>query len=120
MTTAAPKSPITTHVLDVSRGKPASGMGVRLELKAATGEWTELGRAETDADGRASGLLTPGARLMRGVYRLSFETGEYFAEREGKTFYPTVDIAFDVSDPAEHYHVPLLLSPYGYSTYRGS
>jgi 5-hydroxyisourate hydrolase len=111
-------SPLTTHVLDTSTGRPASGVGLALHRRAPEG-FVGLARAETNADGRAPDLLPAGA-LEAGVYRLSFATGAYFA-REGRTcFYPEVTIEFEVTHPDEHHHVPLLLSPFGYSTYRGS
>ena len=113
-------SAITTHVLDTSRGRPASGVAVRLELESADGAWKRIGKAVTDADGRASNLLPHGFALHGGVYRLTFATGPYFAAQEIEAFYREVVIVFTVSDPAQHYHVPLLLSPFGYSTYRGS
>ena len=113
-------SAITTHVLDISRGRPASGVAVRLELEGADGAWQQIGEGTTDADGRAKDLLPPGFSLQDGVYRLAFATGAYFAAQEIEAFYREVVIVFTVSDPAQHYHVPLLLSPFGYSTYRGS
>jgi 5-hydroxyisourate hydrolase len=113
-------SAITTHVLDTSRGRPAKGVAVRLELESADGSWKQIGKGTTDADGRAKDLLPDGFALHGGVYRLTFETGSYFASREIEAFYREVVIVFTVSDPAQHYHVPLLLSPFGYSTYRGS
>jgi 5-hydroxyisourate hydrolase len=112
-------SGITTHVLDTARGKPASGVAVVLEIRDGEG-WRELGRAATDADGRARHLLPEGAALVPGTYRITFATGDYFRGQGIEGFYPEAAIAFDVRDAAEHYHVPLLLSPYGYSTYRGS
>ena len=111
-------SPITTHVLDVSLGKPAAGVPAVLEGQAGGG-WKELGRGVTDADGRIKTLLAPGA-LTAGVYRLSFDTAAYFKARGTAGFYPSVPIVFEITAAAEHYHVPLLLSPFGYSTYRGS
>lgn len=111
-------SQITTHVLDTSLGRPAAGVPVMLEIEAR-GVWKELSRGATDSDGRLRHLLAPGA-LVKGVYRLTFETREYFAQLHKKGFYPQVSIVFEVPDAAEHYHVPLLLSPFGYSTYRGS
>ncbi len=112
-------SPITTHILDVSRGRPARGVHVVLLRETAAG-WQELGRGVTDADGRVKTLLSEDARLEAGAHRLEFESGEYF-ERDGiATFYRTVIIEFSITAPDEHYHVPLLLSPFGYSTYRGS
>jgi len=113
-------SPITTHVLDISRGRPASGVSVTLELESATGAWKQISKGATDADGRARDLVPAGFALPEGVYRLTFETGPYFAAQEVESFYREVVIVFTVSDPAQHYHVPLLLSPFGYSTYRGS
>jgi 5-hydroxyisourate hydrolase len=111
-------SPLTTHVLDISLGRPATGVEVRLELHEAAG-WRELARARTDDDGRVRGLLEPGA-LQVARYRLTFATGEYFAADGRACFYPEVAIEFAITRPGEHHHVPLLLSPFGYSTYRGS
>jgi len=110
---------ITTHILDMSRGKPASGVAVVLEAKGAGG-WQVLGRGVTDEDGRIRGLLNDDFVLTPGAYRLIFQTGDYFAAQQIETFYTEVTISFNVRDAAEHYHVPLLLSPFGYSTYRGS
>ena len=108
---------LSTHVLDASRGTPASGVAVRL----ATTDGHELASAVTDADGRVRELA---AELPAGDYRLTFATGEYFAANGQKGFYPEVVVTFTVTDAdidsAQHHHVPLLLSPYAYSTYRGS
>jgi 5-hydroxyisourate hydrolase len=112
-------SGVTTHVLDTSRGKPAAGMGVVLE-HASAGEWQRVGSGETATDGRAANLAPAGTTLSAGTYRLVFDTGAYFQALGVTGFYPEVVIVFEVRDPADHYHVPLLLSPYGYSTYRGS
>lgn len=112
-------SAITTHVLDISRGQPAQGVAVTLEVESGEG-WRVLGRGETDADGRQRGLLPFDFKLAAGVYRLTFSTSDYFAARSVESFYPEVMISFIVSEGAAHYHVPLLLSPFGYSTYRGS
>jgi 5-hydroxyisourate hydrolase len=109
-----PRSPITTHVLDTARGKPAAGLGVVLELKDRD-HWIVLARTKTDADGRALGLLPADHGLTLGTYRLTFLVGPW---QEG--FFPEVAVTFRITDPEEHYHVPLLLSPFGYSTYRGS
>ena len=100
---------ITTHILDTTKGRPGSGVAVSLEIERG-GKWEIVGRGETDADGRLR-TLTEGKRLERATYRLTFETGGFF---------PQVTITFRVYQPEEHYHVPLLLSPYGYTTYRGS
>ena len=115
---ATQRSPITTHVLDVSLGRPAHGVVVRLACADGSG-WKEVGRGETDLDGRASRLMEPGT-LIAGSYRISFELGPYFAASARRSFYPSVEIVFVVESVTEHYHVPLLLSPFGYSTYRGS
>lgn len=109
---------ITTHVLDVARGRPAEGVGVLLSIRTGEG-WRELGRAATDADGRVASFPDAGP-LEAGMYRLRFETGDWFRGQGIEGFWPHVEIAFEVADPGEHYHVPLLLSPFGYSTYRGS
>jgi 5-hydroxyisourate hydrolase len=113
-------SAITTHVLDLSLGRPAAGVPVVLEVQGADGGWRGLGAGATDADGRLRSLVPEGAALAVGTYRLTFDTGAYFAARRVETFYPRVSVVFSVRDPAPHYHVPLLLSPHGYSTYRGS
>ena len=112
-------SPITTHILDTARGCPAAGVSVYLEAQNAAGEWQRIGEGTTDADGRNKGLMEPG-RLTAGVYRISFDTAGYYRAIGGTSFYPEVQIAFEVRAADEHYHVPLLLSPFGYSTYRGS
>ena len=101
---------ITTHILDTSRGKPAAGIAVTLERAMPNGSWSPVGRGTTDNDGRLRTLTT--GDVEKGTYRLTFETGT--------AFYPQVVIIFNVADGAQHYHVPLLLSPWGYSTYRGS
>lgn len=113
-------SAITTHVLDISRGRPASGVAVTLERETTDGGWQEIGKGATDPDGRARDLLSDDYVLSEGIYRLTFATGAYFAAQEIESFYREVVIAFSVNDPAQHYHLPLLLSPFGYSTYRGS
>ena len=113
-------SPITTHVLDISRGLAAMGVAVRLEMGKAPDRWDLIGKGTTDTDGRVSGLLPDNFPLKTGVYRLIFETGAYFKTVGVKDyFYPAVTVAFEIKD-ARHHHVPLLLSPFGYSTYRGS
>ncbi len=110
---------ITTHVLDVQRGRPAADLGVTLDIRIA-GRWTDLARSSTNAEGRVEGLLPPDAHLEPGTYRLQFETGPWFAKTGTPGFYPFVTIVFEVTHSEEHYHVPLLLSAHGYTTYRGS
>jgi 5-hydroxyisourate hydrolase len=107
-------SSVSTHVLDTSRGAPATGMPVALEAQVL-GEWILIGQAATDADGRVKGFVPVDVPVAPGVYRIRFDTGRY---QEG--FYPEVVVVFRIDNPAQHYHVPLLLSPFGYSTYRGS
>ena len=113
-------SPVTTHVLDISIGRPAQGVAVTLLLQTAGTEWKEIARGVTAQDGRLVNLLPSGRKLATGSYRLRFETGAYFAARQSAAFYPFVEITFAVIDAGQHYHVPLLVSPYGYTTYRGS
>ncbi len=112
-------SPITTHVLDTARGRPAAGVAITLYRVADSGNTVELATGHTNADGRLTDLLDS-SDLAAGTYRLSFDTASYFASLDVATFYPRVEITFTISEPTEHYHVPLLLSPFGYSTYRGS
>ena len=112
-------SAITTHVLDTARGRPAEGVPVVLE-RLVDGASTILGSGATDADGRLRDLLPADAPLATGTYRLIFDTAAYFRAQVVDAFYPQVVIDFQVRDGAQHYHVPLLLSPFGYSTYRGS
>ena len=115
-------SPITTHVLDTARGLPAAGVAVVLDVATdgQTPGWRELGRGTTDADGRVQSLLPADARLGRGTYRLTFATGTYFAAQGAAAFHPEVVIVFTLDDPTRHHHVPLLVAPFGYTTYRGS
>ena len=108
---------ITTHVLDTARGVPAPGVPVRLERVSGRGA-DEIGRASTDADGRV-GDIGP-ERLPAGTYRLVFDTAGYFAQQRTAGFFPEVAVTFTVDGQGQHYHVPLLLSPFGFSTYRGS
>lgn len=113
-------SAITTHVLDTSRGRPAAGVSVSLFRQYEPENWHIIGKGTTDADGRLKFSLFEGKVLEEGFYRLRFHTGAYFKAQGVEGFYPTVELIFHVRDAAEHHHVPLLLSPYGYSTYRGS
>lgn len=117
-------SSITTHILDLSLGRPAPDVHVTLEVRDALAtdreKWDLVGCGETDTDGRLKTLVPAGISLSTGIYRLTFDTGAYFAANNIETFYPSVTVAFSVGDVSAHYHVPLLLSPFGYSTYRGS
>lgn len=112
-------SPLTTHVLDIRLGRPAAGVTVRLERRDALGSWHSVAAGTTNDDGRIVDLLQPG-ELHAGRYRLTFETGDYFAAQKVESFYPEVAVDFQIAAAEQHYHVPLLLAPYGYSTYRGS
>jgi 5-hydroxyisourate hydrolase len=123
---------LSTHVLDATSGRPAAGVPVQLERRGPDG-WSPAGAGQTDADGRlrlAGGAdgrepgQEPAAGSGRGfepgVYRITFGTGAYFQARGVASFYPEVTVTFEITGPGEHYHVPLLLSPFAYSTYRGS
>ncbi len=114
------KGPITTHVLDLASGSPASGIPARLEYLAHLNDWHPAGAGTTDSDGRIDNLLQAGHALRAGSYRLSFELADYHENAGRASFHPRVTIDFVVLDTEQHYHVPLLLSPFGYSTYRGS
>ena len=111
-------SQLTTHILDTSIGKPASAVSIILEQKKS-GAWIKVAEGKTNDDGRISDLLVNGNVLEKGIYRLLFDTAGYFQKQNKKSFYPQVTVEFEISD-ASHYHVPLLLNPFGYSTYRGS
>ena len=112
-------SQITTHVLDTSKGQPAAGISVDLEKSEEQSKWSNIGSGTTNSDGRVGDLLNPDEVLPPGTYRLVFHTSTYFQNNQQESFYPFIYIVFETKDSA-HYHVPLLLSPYGYSTYRGS
>ena len=112
-------SRISTHVLDIALGKPATDVPVRLERRDASG-WHELATACTDQDGRCPQLLPENEALVPGTYRLNFDTASYFSARKVEGLYPFVEITFIVRDKEQSFHIPLLLSPNGYSTYRGS
>ncbi|XP_004638915.1 5-hydroxyisourate hydrolase-like [Octodon degus] len=113
-------SPLTTHVLDTTSGLPAVGLCLRLSQLMDLGQqWTELRKSSTDMDGRCPGLLKPG-QLKPGTYKLSFDTGDYWKKRGQASFYPYVEVVFTISNDSQKFHVPLLLSPWSYTTYRGS
>jgi 5-hydroxyisourate hydrolase len=113
-------SPITTHVLDTTNGMPGRGIAVSLEIARGPDQWNELARGVTNDDGRIGEFDPPLAPLESTVYRLRFATGAYFHALGVRAFYPEVHVVVQIDDPARHYHIPLLLSPFGFSTYRGS
>lgn len=112
-------SQITTHILDTARGCPAADVAVKL-IKLENDVPTLIATGFTDADGRISNLVQNSAVLDGGNYQIRFETGNYFQALDTPVFYPRVDVLFTITEDGQHYHIPLLLSPYGYSTYRGS
>ncbi len=109
---------ITTHILDTTLGKPAKAVPIALE-RLVDGAWTLVGAGVTDDDGRLKTLTPPGP-VAPGTWRIRFDTGSYFTATGTTGFYPYVEVVFAIVDGAAHYHVPLLLNPWGYSTYRGS
>ncbi len=109
---------LSTHVLDTAKGRPAAGVAVTCEVRDGAG-WRQLAERRTDADGRIGDLVERG-HLEAGIHRLRFATGAWADQAGETTFWPEVTVEFEVRSPDEHHHVPLLLSPYGYSTYRGS
>lgn len=111
------KSPITTHVLDTANGRPAAGIRITLE-RHENGEWEELAGGNTNNDGRITDWLPSDRPAKPGMYRATFKVSSYFGNDEG--FYSDIPIIFHVRNTDEHYHIPLLLSPFGYTTYRGS
>ena len=113
------RNPVSIHVLDLQSGQPTAGVRVTLEARAGEG-WRELANGVTDAQGRVAALYPEGKPLTTGDYRIVFQTGEHYARLKQATFFPRIPVEFTVDAPAGHYHIPLLLSPFGYSTYRGN
>ncbi|XP_053698641.1 5-hydroxyisourate hydrolase [Sabethes cyaneus] len=113
---------LSTHILDTSRGKPAPNVAISLyrETDSSTG-WAKEGEGHTDSDGRYRGFFADEPTAFRvGTYKLRFEVGQYYEQLKTDTLYPFVEIVFTIKDASQHYHIPLLLNPFGYSTYRGS
>ena len=113
---------LSTHILDTALGRPVSNIEIKLSQfrdNAAGGAWHQIGSARTDADGRCKTLLGDNP-LAAGDYKLDFDTQVYFYDQRIPTLYPYIQIVFTVTDPAQHYHIPLLLTANGYTTYRGS
>ena len=111
---------ISTHILDLVHGKPAADVPVRLEKQSGSGDWRLLSSARTDQDGRCLQLLPEGEDFAAGVYRLIFDTGSYFKLQKIDAMYPVVEVTFQARAGESHFHIPLLLSPNGYTTYRGT
>ena len=118
--------PLTTHVLNTASGRPASDMRISIDRNMSADDssfdWQNIGETMTNSDGRGPGILSPAeeAAFAEGVYKMTFFTKEYFDRTGEATFYPYVEVVFRITDVTQHYHIPLLISPYGYSTYRGS
>ncbi len=116
---AAEKNPVSVHVLNLQTGVPSEGVKVTLEKQNGE-KWISLASGVTNADGRISALYPDGQQIQPGNYKVTFNTGDYYAAHSQKTFFPEVPVLFHVEKTGEVYHVPLLLSQYGFSTYRGS
>jgi len=115
------RSPITTHILDLNLGIAAARVPVTLEILSKSNQWEVLAQSETGADGRIESWLPAGSKAQHGNYRLTFDTNTYFLSQGIPTpFYPSIVVHFNLAHPEKHHHIPLLLSPYGYSTYRGT
>lgn len=119
---AADANPLSVHVLDLQTGQPSPGIAVSLERRLSSGSWQALGSAVTDAQGRVRALVPPEAlaQWAPGDYRVVFRTGEFYARQQQASFFPEIPVVFRVENAQQHYHVPLLLSPFGFSTYRGN
>lgn len=115
----AASNPLSVHVLNLEDGLPSPGIKVELEQKVGS-EWRALSSATTNEKGRITGLYPDGKKLEAGAYRVVFKTGDYYKTANRETFFPEIPVIFEIKNTEQHYHVPLLLSPYGFSTYRGS
>ena len=116
---AAAENPLSVHILDLQSGQPSAGVGVVLEARDGQ-QWRTIGQAVTDAQGRVRALYPASKALTGGAYRIVFKTGDHYARLGQPTFFDQIPVEFKVENTAQHYHIPLLLSPYGYSTYRGN
>lgn len=111
---------LSTHILDITQGQPAANVAVVLEKQDLVGDWYQVSNSQTDQNGRISNFLLQNSTMdNQGIYRLIFKTKAYFEAQGMQTFYPYIEVVFEIND-SKHYHVPITLSPYGYSTYRGS
>lgn len=113
------QNPLSVHVLNLQDGLPSSEVKVSLE-EQKNGKWVQLSQATTNEQGRIPALYPEGKKLEKGMYKVTFKTGDWFKAHKQKSFFPEVPVIFEVDGAVEHYHIPLLLSPYGYSTYRGN
>lgn len=113
------KYQLSTHILDVTAGKPAQDVKITLAKKNKNGDWVNLDEKKTDKNGRIGDFIKQDGTNNTGIYKLTFHTKKYFQDNNYKTFYPYIEVVFELVDD-EHYHVPITLSPFGYSTYRGS
>ncbi|ORX88718.1 hydroxyisourate hydrolase [Basidiobolus meristosporus CBS 931.73] len=113
------RSPVTAHVLDSSIGKPAQDVRLNIE-RLVEGKWVALNQSFTNEDGRCPELLSLDYDFQVGIYKVVFGTGKYYQGQGKSCFYPDVEISFEITNTEEHYHIPLLLSPYSYTTYRGN
>lgn len=113
------KNPLSVHVLNLQTGVPTSGVTVELEQQQPKG-WVKLASGVTDKNGRIPALYPEGKTMDAGDYKVVFKTGEYYQQQKQPTFFPEIPVIFHVENSGSHYHIPLLLSQYGYSTYRGN
>ncbi len=111
---------VSVHVLDTQSGTPGVGIKVHFDKKNTDGKWMKLTQQTTNSNGRIDSLLSPTSKLESGVYQVVFETTNFFAKKHQDTFFTDIPVEFKVTNPDQHYHIPLLLSPFGYSTYRGN
>jgi 5-hydroxyisourate hydrolase len=111
---------ISVHVLDTQTGTPGAGIKVKLEKKDDAGKWILLAEKSTNAKGRIDSLTATNTKFGPGVYQVIFETQDFFAKKDQDTFFTDIPVEFKVANPEQHYHIPLLLSPFAYSTYRGN
>ena len=116
---AAPANPLSVHVLDLQSGQPTEGIEVTLEQQMGA-QWRALASGVTNAQGRIPALYPEGKKMEAAQYRIVFKTGEHYARKNQPTFFPRIPVEFSADGKAQHYHIPLLLSPFGYSTYRGN
>ena len=113
------QNPLSVHVLNLENGLPSANVKVTLEAQQ-NDKWTEINSAATDDQGRINDLYPKDTSLKKGVYKVTFKTGDWFRQKNQRSFFPEVPVVFVIDGSLDHYHIPLLISPYGYSTYRGS